>query len=143
MPDERYAGQQMSVQEETPRVVVARVTGIAHVFSAAGYSASGLVRLWKETAFRHEVVALIVAFALLLGLGAPMIELVALLALFLILFAVEALNTAIECIVDRISPEWSEAARNAKDLGSFAVMCVLVVIGLFVSAVIAGHLSVF
>ncbi len=49
------------------------------------------------------------------------------------LFATEALNTAIEEVVDRISPEWSLAARNAKDLGSLAV-------GL-VSLVVAGYIA--
>lgn len=31
--------------------------GIAHLFSAAGYSVGGLTRLAKEAAFRQEVLA--------------------------------------------------------------------------------------
>ncbi|NCU20091.1 diacylglycerol kinase, partial [Candidatus Falkowbacteria bacterium] len=38
---------------------------------------------------------------------------------------VEALNTAIECLVDQLSPDWAEFARDAKDLGSVAVACVI------------------
>ena len=55
---------------------------------------------------------------------------------FVLLIAVEALNTAIEVIIDRISPEWSEAARQAKDLGSLAVMCMLIAHGFMLAWVI-------
>ena len=49
----------------------------------------------------------------------------------LVLFCVEALNTAIEELVDRVSPEISVVGRHAKDLGSFAVFCLLCANGLF------------
>jgi diacylglycerol kinase (ATP) len=45
--------------------------------------------------------------------------------------AVEALNTALEEVVDHLSPGWSEFAKNAKDMGSFAVMCTLLATGLY------------
>jgi len=51
----------------------------------------------------------------------------------LLLFSVEAINTAVEELVDRISPEISTVGRNAKDLGSFSVFCLLVANGLFVA----------
>ena len=50
--------------------------------------------------------------------------------------AVEALNTALEELVDHISPGWSEFAKHAKDLGSFAVMCALVATGLYAAWVV-------
>jgi diacylglycerol kinase (ATP) len=34
----------------------ARVTGVARVFAAAGYSIGGIRRLWLETAFRLLIV---------------------------------------------------------------------------------------
>jgi len=43
----------------------------------------------------------------------------------------EALNTAIEEIVDLVSPEWSLPAKHAKDLGSFAVFSMLCLNGIF------------
>jgi diacylglycerol kinase (ATP) len=52
--------------------------------------------------------------------------------LWLLLIATEALNTAIEVLVDHVSPNWSEAARDAKDLGSLAVMALLWANGVFV-----------
>jgi diacylglycerol kinase (ATP) len=50
---------------------------------------------------------------------------------------VEALNTAIERIVDRTSPEISEFGRVTKDLGSTAVFFMLCAAGLFLLAVTA------
>ena len=42
------------------------------------------------------------------------------------LFALEAVNTAIELLVDRVSPEFSAFAQQAKDLGSFSVLAMIV-----------------
>ena len=116
-----------------------KVKGFAHLFAAASYSGAGLRRLWSETAFRHEVlvsVALVVLFAYV---GATLVEFSILIGVFLLLVAAEALNTAIECIVDHLTPDWAEFARNAKDLGSLAVMCVLLGGGLLVATVVARH----
>lgn len=125
-----------------PRRVAERVTGPAHVWAAATYSAGGLRCLWRETAFRHEMLGLAVCIVVLLAVGASLVEHVALVALFLALFAVEALNTAIERIVDLVSPDWDERARDAKDLGSLTVACLLAVVGLYVAVVVLRHLGV-
>lgn len=58
------------------------------------------------------------------------------LILLLALVAVEALNTAIECIVDHLAPDWQEYARDAKDLGSLATLCLLCANGIFIGAVL-------
>jgi diacylglycerol kinase (ATP) len=102
-----------------------RKTGVAHFFAAAGYSIAGFRRLMRESAGRQEVgliLALVMAFVVL---GASLVAILGLLALGLLLLAVEALNTAIEELVDHLSPGWSEWAKNAKDLGSLAVACVI------------------
>lgn len=112
--------------------VFRKETGFKHLFAAARYSAQGLSRLWKEAAFRHEVLALGAGLALMGVVGAPLAHYLIFIVLMLLLFSVEALNTAIEEIVDRVSPEFSSAARNAKDLGSFAVFCLLMANGGFV-----------
>lgn len=103
----------------------ARTTGVAHFFAAAGYSLAGARRLWGEAAFRQEVALIGVLLALFLVLGASGPEVLGLLALGLVLVAVEALNTAIEVLVDHLSPGWSPWAKDAKDLGSLAVACVI------------------
>jgi diacylglycerol kinase (ATP) len=102
-----------------------RKTGIAHFFAAAGYSAAGLRRLAQESAFRQEAVFGVVALAGLALWGASCLQLLVMAALVLLLVAVEALNTAMEVLVDHLSPGWSQFAKDAKDLGSLAVACVV------------------
>jgi diacylglycerol kinase (ATP) len=98
-------------------------TGLAHLVAATGYSLAGLRRLSREIAFRQELLLVAGLMALCAGLGASGPELLGLLALGLLLIAVEALNTALEVIVDHLSPGWSAWAKDAKDLGSLAVAC--------------------
>ena len=107
-------------------------TGIRHFFAAAGYSLGGLRRLLGEAAFRQEALAFAGGFVLLLLSGAQFVQLMLFTGLMLLLFAFEAINTAIEEIVDRVSPEYSLAAKHAKDLGSFACMCVILINGGYV-----------
>ncbi len=130
----------MNMHNNAPRSKPARVTGLAHVIAAAGYSMAGVRRLWQETAFRHIVLALVAAVALFGILGASFVEYCILLILFFALVAVEALNTAIECIVDHLAPNWEAFARDAKDLGSLATMCLLCANGVFLGMVIARSL---
>jgi diacylglycerol kinase (ATP) len=113
-----------------------RKTGTAHFLAAATYSAGGARRLWQEAAFRQEVAGLAGLVTLFLIAGATPGEMLGLLLLGLLVFLVEALNTALEEVVDHISPGWSEFAKHAKDLGSFAVMCALVATGLYAGWVV-------
>lgn len=107
------------------------VRGIRHILAAFSYSWAGFQRLWLETAFRLELAlgALIVLIHLFLGNGAFYFVIACLLVLSTL--AIESVNTAVEVIVDHISPEWSEMAKDAKNLGSFAVFCLLVSNGVF------------
>ncbi len=110
----------MSVEEKP-----VRKTGIAHFFAAAGYSAAGLRRLAGESAFRQEVALIGGLLLLFVVSGASGPEMLGLVGLGLLLIAVEALNTALEVLVDQLSPGWSAWAKDAKDLGSLAVACVI------------------
>jgi len=109
------------------------------LINATGYSLDGFKYLYKsEFAARIEIYLFFWANLLLLFLGASLRVFLITTLLFLVLIAVEALNTAIEVIIDKISPHISETGKRAKDLGSFAVMCLLAVNSLyFINAVIA------
>lgn len=111
---------------------IRKASGPRRVLAATRYSLQGLVRLWGEEAFRTEVVAFALGLLLFVFIGAEPYQYLIFVVLMLLLFCVEALNTAIEELVDRISPEISTVGRHAKDLGSFAVFCLLCVNGLFV-----------
>jgi diacylglycerol kinase (ATP) len=110
-----------------------------HIVHAAGYSMAGLVYLLRqELAARIELAAVALALLWFLALGRPLVDFLILLILACILFSVEALNTAVEEVVDKISPERSEFGKNAKDLGSTAVFFMLTAGGLYVAAVTAN-----
>jgi diacylglycerol kinase (ATP) len=131
----------MTTDTPAMRPKPARITGLRHVFAAAGYSMGGVRRLWQETAFRHIVLAFAGMLALLVFTGSSWAQVSVFLLLFLALVAVEALNTAIECIVDHLAPDWQEFARDAKDLGSLATMCMLLANGLFLATVLLQYFA--
>ncbi len=116
------------------------MTGSRHLAAALGYSLGGAARLLGETAFRHELLAALGIFGSFALVGAGLSDYVSMAVLFLALVAAEALNTAIEEIIDHISPEWSKTGKNAKDLGSFAVFCLLAANGLMAAFVILSRL---
>ncbi|MEM5473351.1 diacylglycerol kinase [Hoeflea sp. AS60] len=111
--------------------------GISHIFAAASYSLGGVKRLWGETAFRHETLAFVLLLAAFMFAGAPLWGYVGAALLYLLTASVEALNTAVEEITDHASPEYSTMARHAKDLGSFAVFCLLLANGIWAVFVLA------
>jgi diacylglycerol kinase (ATP) len=116
----------ISMQEREPTKPSPRkITGFQHLFAAASYSLGGARRLLAEAAFRHELIGFAVAVVAFVISGANLFQYVAMMLLFLLMIAFEALNTAIEEIVDRVSPEISDMGRNAKDLGSLACLCLI------------------
>ena len=119
----------MDAKNTTPRhgqtALVTKHTGIRHLFAAASYSLGGAKRLIGEAAFRHELIAFAVAMVAFAISGAGFFQYIVMAILFLLRLAFEAINTAIEEIVDRVSPEISEMGKHAKDLGSFACLCLI------------------
>ena len=108
-------------------------TKARHQFiNATHYSIDGFRYLVKsELAARLELYLFFWGSLILFALGAPLRVFLITTILFLLLIAVEALNTAIEVIIDKISPDISETGKRAKDLGSFSVMCLLIVNGIY------------
>jgi diacylglycerol kinase (ATP) len=100
---------------------------IGHLLATFRYSMAGARFLFTQRAARLQGgMAGVTAVAFLLT-GVGPIQWAVAAALFVTSLGVEALNTAIELTVDRVSPEISEYGKNAKDLGSFAVFCALLV----------------
>ncbi|MDG1376845.1 MAG: diacylglycerol kinase [Yoonia sp.] len=130
------------MSDPSPRPKPTRITGLRHFFAAATYSIGGIKRLWQETAFRHIMLVFGLCLILLIGIGATAMEIAGFVILFLLLVAVEALNTAIECIVDHLAPNWEVFARDAKDLGSLATMCLLFANGVYLLSLIAGFAGI-
>ncbi|MBL4919254.1 diacylglycerol kinase [Tabrizicola sp. DMG-N-6] len=128
----------MQGRDTSQRKIIPPRGGLLHIVDAAGYSLAGLRRLWQETATKLEILGMALAAVAFLLRGADVWHWLVAAGLFALVLAVEALNTALEVLTDRISPEWSAMARDAKDLGSLAVGLMLMVTGGFVLAVTAG-----
>lgn len=110
------------------RIVAGIRKSVVHLFASAGYS---LVGLWAcardEAAFRQELIAGIVHFILILWLDLPRATCVFLTVLYVLLLAVELLNTSIEAVVDLATEgRIHSLARKAKDCASAAVFCMVV-----------------
>lgn len=104
--------------------------------NATRYSLQGLgYMLRHEAAARYEIGLFVFSILVYALLGAPFPAYIAATALFLLLLAMEAINTAIEVIINRISPEISETGKHAKDLGSLAVFCVMIINILFFAGI--------
>ena len=103
--------------------------GIAHFISAFKYSMSGLRIAIGETAVRHELYLGVVHFGALCILNFDWFYWVLLSSLWVVIVIVEILNTAVEAVVDLVSPDFNALAGRAKDLGSAAVFLALTLFG--------------
>jgi len=111
------------------------------IYNTSRYSFAGFRYLFTaELAAKIEAfifgLVMLVYVMLQVSVEAYLISIV----LFLLLLACEALNTAIEVIIDHISPEISNVGKHAKDLGSFAVVCILSANAIYFFWVVVGAL---
>ncbi|MFM2111856.1 MAG: hypothetical protein RLZZ271_516 [Pseudomonadota bacterium] len=85
-------------------------------------SLAGLRATWvHEEAFRVEICLCVLLVPLALYLGQDGISRALLVGSLVVVLVAELLNSAIEAAVDRISTEWHEQSKLAKDMGSAAV----------------------
>lgn len=89
------------------------------------YSRDGFVALCKEQSFRLDLYSNIVLIPLALLLPIAALLKLILIILLMLLLVVEALNSAIEAVVDRISLDIHIQSKLAKDMGSTAVGVVI------------------
>lgn len=85
-------------------------------------AAKGLMVLAKQTNAQLQALALLLTLCLSGYFKIDRWEWVAVCLASVFVLALEALNTAIEIVVDQASPEWSEWARQAKDVSATAVL---------------------
>lgn len=115
-------------------------SGLKRIFSALFNSLDGLRTAWRlEHAFRQELGVAIPGIIVALLLPVTLLERVALIAVLVLMLITELVNSAIEAVVDRISLDHHELSKNAKDLGSAAVM-LAVALAVLTWAVILGAL---
>ncbi|MBS1130495.1 MAG: diacylglycerol kinase [Proteobacteria bacterium] len=101
--------------------------GLTRLWNALGYSRDGLAAAWKnEAAFREEVLLAVIAIPLAVYLGKTGIDRALMVGSIILILIVEILNSGLEAVVDKASPEKHELAKRAKDMGSAAVLLSLI-----------------
>lgn len=106
-------------------------TGWRHLVHSTRYSLMGLRAAFRhEEAFRQEVAICVLMLPMAAWIGEGPVEWILLAGSCLLVLVVELVNSAIECVVDRIGPERHELSGRAKDIGSAAVMLALFIAGL-------------
>lgn len=114
-------------------------TGFAHLVASTKFSFYGFLRMCREAAFRQELAFGAILLALHLWLASSVMHFVAAVILVLLLLAAEALNTAVEEIVDYLTTDFHQFAKHAKDAGSFAVFCMISANTIFALAAVGQH----
>lgn len=100
------------------------------VFNAFNYSQKGVRSAWRdEAAFRQELMLAAVLVPLTFWLQLPRLDTVLLLALMALVLVAELLNSGLEAVVDKTTPEFNALAAKAKDCGSAAVLVALLTAG--------------
>jgi len=100
--------------------------GPRQIYKAFVWSMKGLRAGWTfEASFRLEVYLCILFFPLGLWLGNGGVEKALLCGSLLLVLSMELINSAVEAVVDKVSPEFHELAGRAKDLGSAAVFLLM------------------
>jgi diacylglycerol kinase (ATP) len=101
--------------------------GLTRLWNALGYSRDGIQAAWaNEAAFREEILLAAIAIPLAIYFGKTGVDRSLLIGSIILILIVEIINSAIEAIVDKASPEKHELAKRAKDMGSAAVLFSLI-----------------
>lgn len=101
-------------------------TGFSRLRYALGYSLAGLVVTYRhEAAFRQELWLTGLLAPLVFFLPVSTLARALMIASLLLVLIVELLNSAIEAVVDRVSPDLHHLSKRAKDMGSAAVLLAL------------------
>ncbi len=96
--------------------------GLRRIWHAMLISLEGYRAGWREPAFRQEVLCAVVMLPAAFWVGRSWVEVAILAATVVLVLIVELLNSGIEAAIDRIGPEWHSFSKNAKDMGSAAVL---------------------
>ena len=101
--------------------------GVVRLVDALRCSLQGIAACYRsEEAFRQEAIVFGVLLVVIIAIPVPGIVKLLLFFVNSLVLIVELLNSAVEAIVDRVSPEYDELAGRAKDMGSAAVLLSLI-----------------
>lgn len=114
-----------------PENLKPKAIGVKRIINAFFYSMDGLKATFKsEAAFRQELLLAAIGIPLAFFLTAHNLERAVMIGSLLLVLIVELLNSAIEAVVNKASPEPHPLAKHAKDAGSAAVLVALILAGI-------------
>lgn len=116
--------------------------GPRQIIQAARYSAQGFAAAWRfESSFRLEMYLAFVLVPAAFWPGRTALERVVLAAVVLLVPTMELMNSALEAIVDKTTPEMHLLAGRAKDMGSATVTAAMLIMLLVWSTLILDQLA--
>ena len=117
----------------------ATARSLARLWRAGYFSLSGVHAAFRtQAAFRLELLLLLFVVPAAWMLAKDASERALLIGSWILVIIVEILNSAIEVVVDRIGVERNELSGRAKDLGSAAVFCTIVLAVTVWTLILAG-----
>ena len=117
--------------------------GIYRAFKAAINSCQGLkYAIQEESAFRQELGLALFLIPLACYLDISYIEKLLLINSVLLVLVIELINSGIEAAIDRVSYEFHDLSKRAKDFGSAAVMTSIVICCITWWFIIQNHISI-
>ncbi len=97
--------------------------GIPRILNAFKYSYDGFISAFKsEEALRQDILIFVIFTIIALFLPICFFKQAILISSLLFIVFAELTNTAIEVVIDRISEEYHELSKKAKDIGSCLVL---------------------
>ncbi len=103
--------------------------GLKQIWLALVWSMKGIRAAFRhEASFRLEAYVAVVVVPLGLWLGDGAVEKLLLGGTPLFVLSAELFNSAIEAVVDKVSPEYHELAGRAKDMGSAATFVMMLLV---------------
>ena len=102
-------------------------TGIKRILKAFVYSRDGFLSAFKsEVALRQDLAVFAIFSIVAMCLNLVLWQKAVLISSLLFIVIMELVNTAVEVVIDRISPEYHELSKKAKDIGSLLVLLAFV-----------------
>ena len=91
-------------------------------FKNSLYAINGLKELVKETSFKIELIFFVIFVIILLFLEVSLVKKLILFFSLIFVLIAEAINSAIEKVVDLVSLDFHPIAKKAKDIGASVVL---------------------
>lgn len=103
-------------------LVYQEIMDIRKFIKSFGYAIQGIVTAMSEQNFRFHVLSTVIVMIAGLFTGLSIIEWIIIVLVITLVIGAEMFNTAIERVVDLVSPDYHPLAKQAKDIAAAAVL---------------------